>query len=739
MAEHTLRLKAVIDTSSVNGQLGAIQQKYQTANKNLNQTTGQQGLGNLNKLNQTMSHLTSTIQRLERTIQNLNRITQQTARQPKVQQHNSGSATPFIPYNFNAPNLKPVRTRYGQLGTFTQMTEQRNLFDLIKKEVPKGNITPEMWIRQQMPGYEGIFAGGIKGSPAQRKAFNNEFGGTSFNEIYDDKNKEFTNLFNARYAQVNSVFDVDKQNREAQAKLNKQVARQSLSFNKAMKFAAGSYMLGGLGSDLEESNYTPARYTGHAVSAASQGLGMGAMALGMGMGPVGAAATGIGAAVIKIGESIAEEWAASIQKTADALHTANTAFDSLYSSLKKFEEFKFEKSLGTMNIQQLGSTRESARAEYQNAEAEYTEFQETWNAKQIDLRRKHSAGKISDDEYAQAMKDLADDGQELADAMKKAKERLDQVNSAYSSQQQQLDVMTNAQKQAAKIDAKLNEHKERLGKEDTPEYLDQKAKEAEAKMQFVQSEGGLEAYVENTNALKKKLLTTDKNSAAYDDLQNKIKIRENTASSYVDAQNEYVQYSTQSEALKKQQKEREEEEKKNLQKTLNAGVSEVDSQLDIRDKARESLQNQYDIANTKRFGIQKFLTGKDSYYTRTREAREKYLSSLDDARNAKTAEDQDKALKDAAKYKSDMEFGMQESGRFSDAIGNFLQEALSKTVAPNLDNVTSLASQGYMISDSDDKARLQMQLDYMQRLVDITQQIKDNQKDQIGNQLAVYS
>lgn len=54
-----------------------------------------------------------------------------------------------------------------------------------------------------------------------------------------------------------------------------------------------------------------------------------------------------------------------------------------------------------------------------------------------------------------------------------------------------------------------------------------------------------------------------------------------------------------------------------------------------------------------------------------------------------------------------------------------LQERLHEMKAPGMDNVNSLAAQGFMISQSDDEARLEMQTDYLRDIASITREIKN--------------
>lgn len=58
-----------------------------------------------------------------------------------------------------------------------------------------------------------------------------------------------------------------------------------------------------------------------------------------------------------------------------------------------------------------------------------------------------------------------------------------------------------------------------------------------------------------------------------------------------------------------------------------------------------------------------------------------------------------------------------------------LKEALEALKAPDLTNVNSLASQGYMISQADDEARLEEANKYLADLVRLTREIKDKETE----------
>ena len=65
-----------------------------------------------------------------------------------------------------------------------------------------------------------------------------------------------------------------------------------------------------------------------------------------------------------------------------------------------------------------------------------------------------------------------------------------------------------------------------------------------------------------------------------------------------------------------------------------------------------------------------------------------------------------------------------------------LKERLQGMTAPDMNNVNSLASQGFMISKSDDDARMQQQNDYLRDIATITREIKNIESQKEG---AVYA
>lgn len=62
-----------------------------------------------------------------------------------------------------------------------------------------------------------------------------------------------------------------------------------------------------------------------------------------------------------------------------------------------------------------------------------------------------------------------------------------------------------------------------------------------------------------------------------------------------------------------------------------------------------------------------------------------------------------------------------------------LKETLKNLKAPDMENVNSLASQGFMISAADDEARLEEANKYLADLVNLARQIKDKE-----NEAALY-
>jgi hypothetical protein len=57
----------------------------------------------------------------------------------------------------------------------------------------------------------------------------------------------------------------------------------------------------------------------------------------------------------------------------------------------------------------------------------------------------------------------------------------------------------------------------------------------------------------------------------------------------------------------------------------------------------------------------------------------------------------------------------------------FLKGLLTGTIAPQMGQLNSLASQGFMTSTADDKAYIEQQLDYLKKICDLTRDIRDQE------------
>ena len=57
----------------------------------------------------------------------------------------------------------------------------------------------------------------------------------------------------------------------------------------------------------------------------------------------------------------------------------------------------------------------------------------------------------------------------------------------------------------------------------------------------------------------------------------------------------------------------------------------------------------------------------------------------------------------------------------------FLKGVLASTTAPQMGQLNSLASQGFMTSTADDNAYIEQQLDYLKKICDLTRDIRDQE------------
>lgn len=107
-----------------------------------------------------------------------------------------------------------------------------------------------------------------------------------------------------------------------------------------------------------------------------------------------------------------------------------------------------------------------------------------------------------------------------------------------------------------------------------------------------------------------------------------------------------------------------------------------------------------------------------------------YKTNLDKAENATTSESAKNFLDIASRMKDAMNFNKSQMDLFGGAQLEMLNNLLSNIKAPDMTNVTSLASQGLMTYGKDDQL-VDLQVDYMKQQLDVQKQIKDKIREHV--------
>ena len=145
--------------------------------------------------------------------------------------------------------------------------------------------------------------------------------------------------------------------------------------------------------------------------------------------------------------------------------------------------------------------------------------------------------------------------------------------------------------------------------------------------------------------------------------------------------------------------------------------------------SEEEKQNNAEIT----LGTYDYNTLGDNYSTyRTKylDFKYQYKTNLDKAENATTSESAKQFLDIASRMKSAMDFNKSQMDLFGGSQLDILNNLLSKIKAPDMTNVTSLASQGLMTFGKDDQL-IDLQVDYMKQQLDVQKQIKDKMREHV--------
>ena len=119
-----------------------------------------------------------------------------------------------------------------------------------------------------------------------------------------------------------------------------------------------------------------------------------------------------------------------------------------------------------------------------------------------------------------------------------------------------------------------------------------------------------------------------------------------------------------------------------------------------------------------------------TYRTKYLDFKYQYKTNLDKAENATTSESAKQYLDIASRMKDAMDFNKSQMDLFGGSQLDVLNNLLSKIKAPDMTNVTSLASQGLMTFGKNDQL-IDLQVDYMKQQLDVQKQIKDKMREHV--------
>lgn len=164
-----------------------------------------------------------------------------------------------------------------------------------------------------------------------------------------------------------------------------------------------------------------------------------------------------------------------------------------------------------------------------------------------------------------------------------------------------------------------------------------------------------------------------------------------------------------------------------LQEQLNKEKKAATTELTDLSRTEEGRKNKADIA---RIGYERIdnATVKqkyNDYLESALSAQADYKSALTDASNASNSEEYKNAMERANESKKQWAFSEQQSQMFGNELVQRLQEKLRDLKAPNMTQVNSLASQGFMINKNDDEIRWKQQTDYASQQTQLQKEIRD--------------
>ena len=427
------------------------------------------------------------------------------------------------------------------------------------------------------------------------------------------------------------------------------------------------------------------------------------MMMGSVAGPWG---TAIGAAIGAV-ETLFDKFTENAKEAQKQLEDWNKNIDRSQTFKKTYDEVKETRSLNSQ-ISKAVKNDDIARLNFIADQIQ----------KKIDLNSKFLEGQRSSSEYgdtAENIMDIFNEQEKRISQLEHIKSLIDQINEKKQKEaeieKKNLDNyrnQVNILKQSYKWNEEQNQNNTEinLGNSDYDTFGD---KYSEYRTKYLDFK-----YQYKTNLDKAENATTSESAKQFLDIASRMKSAMDFNKSQMDlfggSHLEMLNnYRKEADILKQSYKWNEEQNRNNAKIILGNSYSD-----DI---------GPYDDYNTLGVNYNTYRA-KYSYF------KYQYKTNIDKVENATTSESAKNFLDIASRMKDAMDFNKSQMDLFGGSQLEMLNNLLSKIKAPDMTNVTSLASQGLMTFGKDDQL-IDLQVDYMKQQLDVQKQIKDKMREHV--------
>ena len=719
----TLRLKAQLDTTQVKQQLNELRKYQGNSNKGVSSVSTVNN-GNVPTGGNLAVNINNAIVRLNQTLTQLNQsISRLSTKQGAVNTVRSQEGRTFA-----------IGGGYGSQITELQKWQDNNF---------KTALTP---LRKMSEEY--IIVKGKKISRAE--LFYNRMMGTNLNDpnisIYD---KFYAQQFQSRIKPNTPYVNFKNflKSKEGQNYINgSNEESENRNSRSIMKFLGGMIINDILKETPEALRSIGWNKTANNVSyfggAASGGLQMG-LATSMltsnpytiGIGAVVGAINGIVGELVKIAErnrTALENFVASVDSSTKKIK--NYINEVNFSDFKRNMVRMDNNTIYTMRDQkwnQLNELKEQRTNYAAQSEVERREAMTRYLNGLFDAGTNFEDRFKVETKYAEELKRITDKEADLEKKISETEREYDALNSAYERNIKAIDQMTNIIKNAEKFDKSISDFNNgrvinKLIKDGRVGELTNQRNEIQtqisgviSKLSVIQGLGGLKKYEEETNILRRKLLTTT-DEAEKASLIKLIRKREKLAESYKENAEEMMKLTQKMDGIDNSI-----EQIKESSKSLTQSADNIIKSYTDRDESNALKTALYGIqygANGRDLGKAPILQFREAsklldHYREMTKQMEKQAVSL-----ANKSKDENLTLKEREDLLEQSEKAKDEASRFASLAGqveSFISGINTNLQKPDLSNVTSLGQYGFSMGENNDNQnRLQRYYDNVENLVE---------------------